>query len=73
MKSYSHSKATPAPLKAAVIPDPTETAQEAIHQVMSKTDAKAVKAKTASKQTVAPPMKAAKGDDDLMSAPQKKS
>lgn len=73
MKSYSHSKVPSPLLKSAKKPDPKETAQEGIHQVMSKADAQAVKAKAASKQAATPPMKAAKGDDDLMSAPQKKS
>lgn len=73
MKTNSPKKPAAAPLKTMKKGDPKETAQEAIHQVMTKTNAKVVKAEAAAKQADKPPMKAAKGDDDLMSQPQKKS
>lgn len=54
-------------------PVPKETAQEAIHQVMSKEDAKHVApAAVATKEPAPKTSTAAKGDDDLMSQPQKK-
>lgn len=73
MKSYSQNKSKPTAINPTQKADPKETAQEAIHQVMSKADAQIIKAKAARKQAASPPMKAAKGDDDLMSQPQKKS
>lgn len=73
MKSNSPHKPSPAPTASGNKPDPKETAQESIHQVMSKADAQAVKIKAASKVDATAPLRAAKGDDDLMSTPQKKS
>lgn len=49
MNSNSHNKPAAAPRKSTRKADPKETAQEAIHQVMSKADAQAMKAKAASK------------------------
>jgi hypothetical protein len=50
--------------------NPKETAQEAVHQVMPKD---AVKAPSTATDAVNPPLRAAKGDDDLMSQPVKRS
>lgn len=47
--------------KSTLQPDPAETAQEAVHQVMPKADVPDPKPATP------PPSSAAKGDDDLMS------
>lgn len=73
MKTNRLDKPATPPVKNLNKGDPKETAQETIHQVMSKSDARLAKASGASKPAAKPPMQAAKGDDDLMSTPQKKS
>jgi hypothetical protein len=50
--------------------NPGETAQEAVHQVMPKD---AVKTPSTVKDAVNPPLRAARGDDDLMSQPVKRT
>ncbi len=50
--------------------DPRETAQEAVHQVMPK---EAVKRPSTATDATNAPLRAAKGDDDLMSQPVKRS
>ncbi|WP_281784589.1 hypothetical protein [Sinimarinibacterium flocculans] len=50
--------------------DPRETAQEAVHQVMTKDAARAIAAEA---DATKPPQSAAQGDDDLMSKPAKRS
>lgn len=52
-------------------PDPRETAQEAVHQVMTKDAAKTLTDGVDAVQ--ASPTSAARGDDDLMSQPVKRS
>jgi hypothetical protein len=59
-----------APGKSPRKQNPKETAQEAVHQVMPKD---AVKAPSTATDAVNPPLRAAKGDDDLMSQPVKRS
>lgn len=49
--------------------DPKETAQEVVHQVMSKDAANKASTAAAKKNDVKMPLSAAKGDDDLMSQP----
>lgn len=71
MKIKTPSKPIAAPIKSKQKADPKETAQEAIHQVMSKADAQAVKTKAENQHTSSPSKKAAKDDDDSMSQPQK--
>ena len=73
MKSPRPTKSPCVSAESANKADPKDTAQESVHQVMLKTDAEVLKAKAAAKQTEKLPMQAAKGDDDLMSEPQKKS
>ena len=54
--------------------DLRETAQEDIHQVMPKTEVPGKKqASGPDGRNGKPPLRAAKGDDDLMSAPQRAS
>ena len=72
MKSSSPAKRRRASTESASKTDPDDTAQESVHQVMLKTDAEVLKAKAAAKEAKELPMQAAKGDDDLMSEPQKK-
>lgn len=54
-------------------PDPKDTAQEAVHQVMPKDAAKKILLPTISKERKATPLRAACGDDDLMSKQQQQS
>ncbi len=50
-----------------------ETAQEAVHQVMPKDAAKKLSKPVPATDAVPPPLVAAKGNDELMSQPQKAS
>lgn len=54
-------------------PDPKDTAQEAVHEVMPKTEVPKPKPWPSKPPTVVPPSTAAKGDDDLMSKQQQAS
>lgn len=54
-------------------PNPTDTAQEAVHEVMPKTEVPNPKPWPSKPPTVVPPSTAAKGDDDLMSKQQQAS
>lgn len=56
------------PGKSNTRADPKKTAQEPVHQVLSKEEAKKVQAADPAKS--ATPLRAAKGDDDLMSKQQ---
>lgn len=59
----------PAFSKPATQPDPKETAQEAVHQVMPKADARELLDAGPVTSIPDPAPKAAGGDDDLMSKP----
>lgn len=52
--------------------DPRETAQEAFHQVTPKGTITGPFTQIAGKNAVIPPLRAAKGDDDVMSQPPEK-
>lgn len=54
-------------------PDPADTAQEPVHEVMPKADVPKPKPWPSKPPTVVPPSTAAKGDDDLMSKQQQAS
>lgn len=73
MKSNNRPKTASAPAKSEQKDLPKVSSPKQMPQAASMPDPKNVKAKTAAEKVDKTPLKAAKGDDDLMSLPQRKS